>query len=188
MLGALAIFFHVGAQVIAVDTIIGYAGSMGLDMIQAKAFPSYTLAFTLIGYVCGIFLIPKVVSQTRALQICVTLGLVLSLGVLFVDFPVMLGGHKVSTSILLLSALGLPNALIYAGIWPLSIKNLGKHTKTGSSLLIMGLCGNALMPQIYGLVADHVSLKAGYWVLVPCFVYLIFFAFYGHKIDRWKRK
>jgi glucose/galactose transporter len=188
VLGALAIFFHVGAQVIAVDTIIGYAGSMGLDMIQAKAFPSYTLAFTLIGYVCGIFLIPKVVSQTRALQICVTLGLVLSLGVLFVDFPVMLAGHKVSTSILLLSALGLPNALIYAGIWPLSIKNLGKHTKTGSSLLIMGLCGNALMPQIYGLVADHVSLKAGYWVLVPCFLYLIFFAFYGHKIDRWKRK
>ena len=100
----------------------------------------------------------------------------------------MLAGHKVSTSILLLSALGLPNALIYAGIWPLSIKNLGKHTKTGSSLLIMGLCGNALMPQIYGLVADHVSLKAGYWVLVPCFLYLIFFAFYGHKIDRWKRK
>lgn len=187
VLGALAIFFHVGSQVIAVDTIIGYAEEMGLDMIQAKAFPSYTLAFTLFGYVCGIFLIPKIVSQTRALQVCVSLGLALSLAVLFIDFPVMLGGHKVSASILFLAALGLPNALIYAGIWPLSVRNLGRHTKTGSSLLIMGLCGNALMPQLYGLLADNVSLRAGYWVLIPCFLYLIFFAFYGHRIEHWKK-
>lgn len=187
VLGAVAIFFHVGSQVVAIDTIIGYAGDMGLDMIQAKAFPSYTLTFTLIGYLCGIVLIPKFVSQTRAFQFCVTLGLVLSLCVIFVDAPMTVGGHQVNASIMFLSALGLPNSLIYAGIWPLAIHNLGRHTKTGSSLLIMGLCGNAIMPQLYGLIADHVNLRAGYWVLVPCFLYLMFYAFWGHKIQNWKK-
>ena len=52
----------------------------------------------------------------------------------------------------------------------------------------MGLCGNAIMPQIYGLVADKVSLAAGYWVLIPCFIYLIFYATYGYKIERWTKR
>ena len=78
------------------------------------------------------------------------------------------------------------NALIYAGIWPLSIHGLGKFTKTGSSLLIMGLCGNAILPLIYGHLADMYSLRFGYWVLIPCFLYLVFFAVKGHKIDSWK--
>lgn len=146
ILGALAIFFHVGTQVIAIDTIINYANSMGIDLLEAKVFPSYTLACTMIGYVLGILIIPKYVSQTKALIICTILGLLLSFGVVFADFNVTLFGHQANISIFLLCALGFPNALIYAGIWPLSIHGLGKFTKTGSSLLIMGLCGNAILP------------------------------------------
>ena len=145
ILGALAIFFHVGTQVIAIDTIINYANSMGIDLLEAKVFPSYTLACTMIGYVLGILIIPKYVSQTKALIICTILGLLLSFGVVFADFNVTLFGHQANISIFLLCALGFPNALIYAGIWPLSIHGLGKFTKTGSSLLIMGLCGNAIL-------------------------------------------
>lgn len=144
ILGALAIFFHVGTQVIAIDTIINYANSMGIDLLEAKVFPSYTLACTMIGYVLGILIIPKYVSQTKALIICTILGLLLSFGVVFADFNVTLFGHQANISIFLLCALGFPNALIYAGIWPLSIHGLGKFTKTGSSLLIMGLCGNEI--------------------------------------------
>ena len=85
-----------------------------------------------------------------------------------------------------LNALGFPNALIYAGIWPLSIHGLGKFTKTGSSLLIMGLCGNAILPLIYGHFAEIYDLRIGYWVLIPCFLYLAFFAVKGHKITSWR--
>ena len=131
ILGALAIFFHVGTQVIAIDTIINYANSMGIDLLEAKVFPSYTLACTMIGYVLGILIIPKYVSQTKALIICTILGLLLSFGVVFADFNVTLFGHQANISIFLLCALGFPNALIYAGIWPLSIHGLGKFTKTG---------------------------------------------------------
>ena len=187
ILGALAIFFHVGKQVIAIDTIINYANSMGIDLLEAKVFPSYTLACTMIGYVLGILIIPKYVSQTKALIICTILGLLLSFGVVFADFNVTLFGHQANISIFLLCALGFPNALIYAGIWPLSIHGLGKFTKTGSSLLIMGLCGNAILPLIYGYFAEVYDLRIGYWILIPCFLYLIFFATKGHKINSWKR-
>lgn len=187
ILGALAIFFHVGTQVIAIDTIINYANSMGIDLLEAKVFPSYTLACTMIGYVLGILIIPKYVSQTKALIICTILGLLLSFGVVFADFNVTLFGHQANISIFLLCALGFPNALIYAGIWPLSIHGLGKFTKTGSSLLIMGLCGNAILPLIYGYFAEVYDLHIGYWILIPCFLYLIFFATKGHKINSWKR-
>lgn len=187
ILGALAIFFHVGTQVIAIDTIINYANSMGIDLLEAKVFPSYTLACTMIGYVLGILIIPKYVSQTKALIICTILGLLLSFGVVFADFNVTLFGHQANISIFLLCALGFPNALIYAGIWPLSIHGLGKFTKTGSSLLIMGLCGNATLPLIYGYFAEVYDLRIGYWILIPCYLYLIFFATKGHKINSWKR-
>ena len=186
MLGALAIFFHVGSQVIAIDTLIQYAGTMGLNMLEAKVFPSYTLSCTMAGYLIGIALIPRYLSQKNALILCTLLGLVLSLCAVLVHAPVNFLGHRIDASLLFLNALGLPNALIYAGIWPLAIRGLGRHTKLGSSLLIMGLSGNAVMPQIYGLIADHHSLRAGYWILVPCFLYLIWYALRGHKIEHWK--
>lgn len=187
VLGALAIFFHVGTQVIAIDTIINYADSMGIDLLEAKVFPSYTLAWTMAGYLIGIVLIPKYVSQKNALVACTVLGLVLSLGVVWGDFEMTLFGHRANASIFFLNALGLPNALIYAGIWPLSIRGLGRFTKTGSSLLIMGLCGNAILPLVYGHFAELHGLRAGYWVLVPCFLYLVFFALWGYRIESWRR-
>jgi len=186
ILGALAIFFHVGTQVVSIDTIINYATSMGMDLLDAKTFPSYTLGYTMIGYLLGIILIPKYVSQRKALIFCTVFGLLLSLGVVLADFNVTFLGHKANISIFFLNAIGLPNALIYAGIWPLAIHDLGKFTKTGSSLLVMGLCGNAIIPLIYGYVADLSSLRLGYWILIPCFLYLIFFAVRGYKIKSWR--
>lgn len=161
ILGALAIFFHVGTQVIAIDTIINYANSMGMDLLEAKVFPSYTLACTMIGYILGIIVIPKYISQKNALIVCTVLGLFLSFGVVLADFSVTLFGHQANASIFFLNALGFPNALIYAGIWPLSIHGLGKFTKTGSSLLIMGLCGNAILPLVYGHFAEIYDLRIG---------------------------
>lgn len=188
VLGAIALFVHVGTQVISIDTVIGYAGSMGLDLLEAKAFPSYVLTATIVGYIIGIALIPKFISQTNALRACTILGLILSLCVVSVHKNMTVLGFSCNISIWFLCALGLPNSLVYAGIWPLSIRNLGKFTKIGSSFLIMGLCGNAIMPVLYGYFADKWNLQAAYWILIPCYLYLIFFAVYGHKIENWSSK
>lgn len=185
ILGVFAIFFHVAAQVISIDTIISYAQSMGFSLHEAKIFPSITLSCALLGYLLGILLIPKFVSQQYMFRICTVSGLLLSICVIFIPGEISIYGHTTSLSIWCLSLMGMCNALIYAGIWPLAIHDLGHWTNLGSSLMVMALCGNAFMPVIYGLIADQYGLRTGYIVLVPCFLYLIFYAFYGYKINYW---
>lgn len=188
ILGAIALFIHVGTQVVAIDTIISYAGSMGMNLLEARAFPSFTLTATIIGYSIGIILIPKYISQTKALQFCCVLGLILSIAIVVVSREAQLFGYDTNLSIWFLCALGFPNSLIYAGIWPLSIHGLGRFTKIGSSLLIMGLSGNAIMPIVYGYFADKMDLQSAYWILIPCYLYLIFFAIYGYRVRSWSFK
>ncbi len=185
ILGAVAIFLHVGTQVIAIDTIIGYANSMDIDLLEAKTFPSYTLACTIIGYFIGIVTIPKLISQVTALRICTVLGTLFSLGIIYATGDVTFLGHTADISIWFVVLLGLANSLVWAGIWPLAIDGLGRFTKLGSSIMIMGLCGNAIMPLFYGHFADTYTTRLAYWVLIPCYLYLVFYAVKGHKLRKW---
>lgn len=188
ILGAIAIFLHVGTQVIAIDTVIGYAGSMNIQLMEAKIFPSFTLAATICGYIIGIICIPKYISQVNALRTCTILGLLFAIGILMTSGNVELAGLKVDISICFVVLLGLANSLIWAGIWPLALDGLGKFTKIGASILIMGLCGNAILPLFYGYFADLYDLRLAYAVLIPCYLYLIFYAIRGHKIRQWTLK
>lgn len=185
ILGALAIFLHVGTQVIAIDTIIGYAGSMGIDLLEAKVFPSYTLFCTICGYLIGITLIPKFISQVNALRICTVLGTIFTLLIIFAKGDFNFLGHETDVSIWFVVLLGLANSLVWAGIWPLALDDLGRFTKLGASIMIMGLCGNAIMPLFYGHFADVYDLRQAYWVLLPCYLYLVFYAVKGHKLRKW---
>jgi len=185
ILGAVAIFLHVGTQVIAIDTIINYAGAMGLSLLEAKALPSYTLTATILGYLSGIVLIPKVFSQRTMLRFCTVFGLILSILVVTTHGHVVLFQMDLDISIWFIVLIGFPNALIWAGIWPLALEGLGPLAKQGSALLIMGLCGNAVLPLLYGVLADTIDPKPAYWILTPCFLYLVFYAFKGHRIQRW---
>ncbi len=188
VLGAIAIFLHVGTQVVAIDTIIGYATSMNMNLLEAKVFPSYTLTAAICGYLLGIGLIPKFIKQTNMLQVCTTVGLILTTCIVLVQGGVNWLGHEADISIWFVVCLGAPNALIWAGIWPLALDGLGRYTKDGSGLLIMGLCGNAILPLLYGALADIYDVRLAYWVLFPCYLYLVFYAFKGHKIRSWSLK
>lgn len=186
ILGALAIFLHVGTQVIAIDTIIGYAGSMNIQLLEAKVFPSYTLFVTICGYILGIIAIPRFINQVNVFRICTLLGIIFTLMIIFAHGQVTILGHTSDISLWFVVLLGLPNSLIWAGIWPVALDGLGKFTKLGASILIMGLCGNAIIPLFYGYFADEYTLRSAYWVLFPCYAYLVFYALYGHLIRRWK--
>jgi glucose/galactose transporter len=185
IMGAIAIFFHVAAQVISIDTVISYAEMMGLNLNEAKIFPSMTLSCALLGYCLGIILMPKILSQKTMLRISTTLGLFFSVCVLLLSGHIRLFGMDTDISIWFICLMGIPNALIYAGIWPLAIHDLGRWTSRGSSLMVMALCGNAFMPVVYGLIADSYGLRIAYIVLIPCFIYLMFYAYYGHKVNNW---
>ena len=179
VLGVVALFCHLGSQQISIATIIEYAQSMGLSLDAAKVFPSYTLACILGGYLLGVIFIPKYISQQKALVVCTVTGLILSSLVFLLP---------AKSSIWCVVLLGVPNSLIYAGIWPLAIRGLGKWTTLGSSLLVMALCGSAIMTLVYGLMTDYMSLQASYWLLIPCFAFMIYYAVWGYKVENWTKR
>ena len=158
---------------------------MNIHWLEAKVFPSYTLFATICGYVLGIICIPKYISQVNALRLCTLLGGMFTLLIIFTQGEVRLLGHTTDISIWFVVLLGLANSLVWAGIWPLALDGLGKFTKLGASILIMGLCGNAILPLVYGYFADLHGVRSAYWVLFPCYLYLIYYAFIGHRVKRW---
>ncbi|HLA59411.1 MAG TPA: sugar MFS transporter [Puia sp.] len=185
ILGAVAFFLHLGTQVISIDTIISYAGSMNIGLPEAKVFPAYTLFTMIIGYTLGIILIPKFISQVKAFRIATVLGIILTLFIIYFKVQVHFLGHVSEVSIWFVVLLGLPNSLVGAGIWPLALDGLGKFTKLGSSIMVMGLAGNAIIPLIYGHFADIYGHRNAYWVLFPSYLYLMYYSFYGYRVRKW---
>ncbi|GAB3414769.1 sugar MFS transporter [Niabella aquatica] len=175
-LGFISIFLYVGAEVIAGDIIQLYGKEgLGMPVDIIKHFTTYTMIGMLTGYVLGILLIPKVVSQNTALKFSAVLGIVLSIGVIF-----MPGKY----SILCLALLGFANAPIWPAIWPLSIDGLGKYLKTGSALLIVGIAGGAIIPKTWAAISTSTGMQQAFWILVPCYAFILFFAVKGNKIGK----
>jgi glucose/galactose transporter len=175
ILGFFAIFFYVGAEVIAGDTIILYGHSQGIPMEDARIFTSYTLIAMVIGYILGIILTPKFISQGRWLAVSAGLGIIFSIIAVFT---------KGFSSVLFIACLGFANAIMWPAIWPLAINKLGKFTKTGSAILIMGIAGGATLPLVYGRLTDipGIGSQQAYWLLVPCYIFILFYALAGHKV------
>ncbi len=173
ILGFIALFLYVGVEVIAGDTIGLYGQSIGIPLSKARFFTSLTLASMVFGYILGIISIPRFLSQARALAISAILGIVFSLGALFTTGMV---------SIACVALLGVANAMMWPAIFPLAIAGLGKFTKAGSALLIMGIAGGALLPLLYGAIAENFSNQFAYWILVPMYIYIFYFAVKGNSI------
>lgn len=105
------------------------------------------------------------------------------LGVLFTVIATFTNGY---TSVLSIAALGFANSIMWPAIWPLAIDGLGKFIKTGSAFMIMGIAGGALIPLLYGYLAgiESIGSREAYWILVPCYLIILFFATKGHKIGK----
>ncbi|AUD00707.1 sugar MFS transporter [Spirosoma pollinicola] len=176
VLGVLALFCYVGAEVIAGDTIINYGKAMGFSNDEAKYFTTYTLYGLLGGYILGIIAIPKYISQQMALRVGAILALILTTAAILTD------GF---TSILCVALLGFAISPMWPAVWPLALNRLGKFTKLGSALLIMGISGGALLPLLHGYLTDAVSPKMAYALLLPLFGYILYYAVSGHKKTNW---
>jgi len=178
VLGLIAFFLYVGVEVMAGDTIINYGTSQGFAMDEAKNFTSFTLYGMLAGYIAGILFIPKLISQQTALNISAILGILFSLGTVFAPNPTLSVGS--------LAFLGLANALMWPALWPLAIEGLGKFTKIGSALIVMMIAGGAILPLAYGHIADLIGdTKMAYSIMLPCYVFIYYYAVKGHKKKSW---
>lgn len=179
MLGVICIFVYVGVEVIAIDTIGLYGQYLGFDLNTASRFGIYSLLALVAGYLIGIAVMPRYVSQANALVICAALGFVFAVAALLTSGVL---------SIAFIVLLSFAHALMWPCIWPLAIDRLGRFTKTASAMLIMGIAGGALLPLVYGAIADATNRHSAYWIVLPLYVYILSFAARGHKVGRSPRR
>ena len=193
ILGAVALFFYVGIEVIAGDTIGLYA--QGLEVANATALTSYTMVFMVFGYLVGILFIPKFLSQEKALIASALVGIVFLLGVAFSSTSsyaiseILWGWSGIATlpdSVTFVALLGFANALVWPTIWPLALEGLGKYTAKGSALLIMAIAGGAILPLVFGRVAQAIGdMQLSYLIGIVCYLFILMYALKWHKMDSW---
>ncbi|MEZ4756043.1 MAG: sugar MFS transporter [Flavobacteriales bacterium] len=178
VLGVVALFLYVGVEVMAGDTIGSYGETQGMSLDEAKHLTSYTLVGMVVGYIIGILTIPRLVDQTTALKASAWLGVVLTLAVL---------ATKGSTSVYLVAALGLANALVWPAIWPLALRGVGAGTQVASALLIMAIAGGAVLPLIYGALAtmNAIGPRYAYALMLPAYLFIAWYATVGSAWRTW---
>ena len=178
VLGAVCIFFYVGAEVMAGDAIGTYGKGFGISTDYTKYFTSITLGAMLLGYVVGLFTIPKYLSQQLALKISAILGIIFTVAAYFTTGFVSVG---------FVAALGLANALMWPAIFPLAISGLGKFTEKGSALLIMGIAGGALIPKAFASLKETYNFQLAFsGLMIPCYLYILYYAMKGYKAGQSK--
>jgi len=193
VLGALALFGYVGVEVIAGDTIGLYGHE--LKVANFGVLTSYTMVCMVLGYLVGVVAIPRYLSQQRALVLSGLVGILLTVGVTTGSTTgtglsqVLLGwtgAPLVPDTVMCLALLGLANAMVWPAIWPLALHGLGRHTASGSAVLVMAIAGGALLPLLYGHLSDVVTSRSAYWLLLPCYALILWYAASGHKIRSWR--
>ncbi len=171
-LGVVCLFLYVGVEVMAGDAIGLYGAGFGLPVTATRLFTSYTLFAMLVGYVVGLLVIPRFISQQSYLAVSAGLGVILTVGAYLTT------GYA---SVAFIASLGFANAMMWPAIFPLAIRHLGRHTETGSALLIMAICGGALMPYAFGVLKEHVDFQLAYLLLaVPSYLYILFYGMAGY--------
>lgn len=191
VLGVVALFFYVAAEVIAGDTIGTFALSLGVE--NYTMMTSYTMLCMVAGYILGIVLIPRVISQQKALMVSALIGLLLTAGIVFGDnnsFAIanaVLGGVELPDTLLLIAFLGFANAIVWPAVFPLALSGMGKLTSVGSALLVMGISGGAFGPMFWSITSTSTSMaeQGGYLVLIPCYLFILFYAVKGCKMKSW---
>ncbi len=175
--GVITLFFYMGCEVVAVDTLINYGLSLGFNIDVAKFFSSFTMIGMIIGYLVAIITIPRYISQRKALKYFSLLGVIFTLIAVFTH------GY---TSVLFVASLGFANSVMWPAIWPLAIDGLGKHTKLGSAFLIMAIAGGATIPLLYGYLSGLKSVGAthAYAILIVCYLVIFYFAGWASKIGK----
>jgi glucose/galactose transporter len=194
VLGAVALFFYVGIEVIAGDTIGLYAQS--LNVSDATSLTSYTMVFMVLGYIIGVAFIPKYLSQEKALISSALVGMVLLMGVAFSSttshsISEMLWGwsgvNTLPNTVTFVALLGFANALVWPTIWPLALEGLGKHTAQGSALLIMAIAGGALLPLVFAKISQiSQNMQISYLFGIICYMVIFFYAIKWHKLNSWR--
>lgn len=184
-LGVLALFLYIGVEILPMVSIIDFAKSIhGEGVTNLAGYAKFIPIGMFIGYIFGVFMVPKMISQARALVLFAVIGIVASLCVIFLPARI---------AIYCFAATGFANSIMWGAIWPLAIADLGRFTKKGASFMVMSLVGAAVFPLIFGFIIDIIKTtelpavgdyQNAYWILIPAYLFILYFGALGYKIRR----
>jgi len=196
ILGVVTLFLYVGVEVIAGDTIGLFGQELGVE--NFGQLTSYTMMFMVLAYIVGMLVIPRVIKQETALMMSAVFGLFLTVLIIItpaesaVIWSNLIFWQEVGflpDVVLYVAMLGFANALVWPAIWPMALSGLGKQIETGSALLIMGISGGAILPLAYGALTElTANSQAAYVIMLPCYLFILFYALKGHKVRHWSSK
>ncbi|WP_111708976.1 L-fucose:H+ symporter permease [Lutibacter citreus] len=174
--GVGAEFFYVGAEVGIVSFIIRYAKWLNIpDLTEQNSaiFITIFMALVLAGRLAGVYIL-NIFKPARVLAFC-------SIGAfIMVSIAMTTSGYL---SLGCLASVGLFTSIVYPIIFSLSMKDLGGYTKTGSSVFLLGIVGGAIVPPLMGYISDVSNIRYSFIIPLICYVYLLFFAIKGHKVN-----
>jgi FHS family L-fucose permease-like MFS transporter len=178
ILGVIALFVSAACEGIPIDGIIIYSRALGIPIEEARYFTQYSLYAMILGYIGSIVLIPKFMSQEKALMYCSVLGIGATVASYY-------SNGIYSIYYLILTAFG--GAMLWGIIWGLAIRDLGKYTKLGSALLLMSVVGGGLFPLLFGqLLDDNINYpQNAVLLLIPCYAILLLFSLWGYRKEEW---
>ncbi len=175
LLAVVAIFVYVGAEVSIGSFLVNYLSQPNIGHLTEKAAAGYVAFYwggAMIGRLCG-------AGITQKLRAGPVLGVAAIVAFCLVVTSMLTFGHVAMWSIILV---GLFNSIMWPNIFALGLAGLGRLTNLGSSLLIEGVIGAALIPLLQGFVADHIGIHHAFFLPALCYVYICYFGFSGSKI------
>jgi len=174
--GVLAQFFYVGAQVGVTSFVIRFV-QHALPGTPEKIASNY-LKWHLLGFMIGRFAGSAAMKGIAPNQL---LALFAGSAFLCGGIAIALTGQAPVWAVVLI---GFFHSIMFPTIFALSLKNLGSHTKRGSSLLVMAIIGGAVFPALMGYISDVSSIQTAFVVPLVCYAYVLYFAVRGFKPPR----
>ena len=174
ILGVVAIFVYVGAEVGIGSFMIRYMQYLKIPSIteqSAASYISYYMFGAMIGRFAGSALMQKI-KPNKILAFNAFAAFILVLSSVF---------SSGMTAVLLVVVVGLFNSIMFPTIFTLAIDGLGKYTKDCSSLLIMAIVGGGIIPPIMGAISDSYNIQTAFIVPAICYIYIFFYGFRGSK-------
>jgi len=174
LLGAIAIFAYVGAEVSIGSFLVNYFALpeiAGFNARTAAGFVSFYWAGAMIGRFVGAPLLGRV-KPGSILALCAIVAAGLA------SAAMILSGHTAMWCIL---AVGLFNSIMFPTIFSLGVAELGCLTGNASGILNMAIVGGAILPLVQGVIADHIGIHHAFFVPVICYLYILFYALRGSK-------
>lgn len=176
VLGAIGIFVYVGAEVAIGSFLVNYLSQSyigNLSLKTAAGYVSFYWGGAMVGRFAGSALLQKIKTGTL-------LGINAIMACVLVCVTMISFGHIAMWSIILV---GLFNSIMFPSIFTMSIEGLGPLTGDGSGILVAAIVGGAIIPELQGVIADHIGIHHAFFLPALCYIYIAYFAFRGSRHD-----